>query len=237
MVIIAAVFIFRGSNTNEDTPVDNISKEQKEVKTLEIESEPVEKEPEMLEDYKEYYESNNEFYGWLKIDDTIIDYPVMHTPDESNKYLYLDFDGNDYIPGTLFLDYRATTECDNIIIHGHHMKDQTMFGSLLRYNDKAFRDEHSIIHFDNLYEKNDYEVVYAFYDRIYDEDDPHFKYYDFVDVKDEEEYNNAISYFESISIYDTGITPEYGDQLITLSTCAYHVEDGRFAVVARKIED
>lgn len=226
-------------NTKED-----ISREQDYVKEINIDDsqneiqEDEEKEPEILSEYKDLYDQNNELYGWLKIDDTIIDYPVMHTPDDPQKYLYLGFNEEDDIAGTLFMDYRDTKDSDNLIIYGHNMKNMTMFGSLPDYKDISFYEEHPVIHFDTLYEKQDYEVAYAFYDQIYSEDDTeHFKYYHYIDAEDEEEYDNAIQYFAERSVYDTGITPEYGDQLIMLITCAYHVEDGRFVVVARKIEE
>ena len=114
------------------------------------------------------------------------------------------------------------------------MLDGSLFRSRPKYESKSFWQAHPTIHIDTLYEEGEYEVLAAFYDRVYYTYENCFKFYQFIDAADEADFNNAISNFRSKALYDTGVTAAYGDKLITLVTCAYHVEDGRFVVVARK---
>lgn len=190
----------------------------------------------MLPQYTELAEENPELFGWIRIDDTPVNYPVMHTPDNPEKYLRRDFAGKHSMAGTIFLDYRCSADSDNLIVYGHNMKNKTMFGSILNYQDNAYWKEHPIIHFDTLFEQADYEVMAAFYDRIYTTEEPCFKYYDFINAADEAAYEEAICSYREKALYDTGVSAQYGNQLLTLSTCAYHTKNGRFVVVARKME-
>ncbi len=194
----------------------------------------------MLKKFQKLYAKNNDIAGWLTIEDTTIDYPVMYTPGENEYYLHLDFDKNWSDPGTPFIDENCRPFDDrttNLLIYGHNMRSGIMFRELLQYENEDFCKSHNIIRFDTLYETGRYEVVGAFRSQIYPENDTeHYHYYEFFDAQDKEEFDEFIDFVKENSSYDTGITPEYGDELITLSTCASHVEDGRFAVVARKIK-
>lgn len=190
-------------------------------------------EPEILPKYKELWMRNPELYGWIKIDDTVIDYPVMYTPNDPQKYLHLDFDGASSTSGTIFLDARCSSESDNSILYGHNMKNQTMFGSILNYKDASYWKAHPVIHFDTLFEEREYEVLAAFFDRVYNTSDTCFKYYNFIKAANETTFNEAVQYYKKNALYDTGVSAQYGDLLLTLSTCAYHTENGRFVVVAK----
>lgn len=198
---------------------------------------PAAEAPAILSQYAELAQQNQEFYGWIKIDNTIVDYPVMHTPDDPEKYLQLNFDGEYSIAGTIFMDHRCSAESDDLILYGHNMKNKTMFGSILNYQDEAYWREHPIIHFDTRYEQREYQIVAAFFDRVYDENDACFKYYNFIEAADEDTFYEAIHSYQEKALYDTGVSAQYGDQLLTLSTCAYHTKNGRFAVVARRCSD
>ena len=192
--------------------------------------------PEVLEDYKTLLNMNKDLIGWLKIADINIDYPVMQS---NNNTYYLDhnFEGKYDKNGCLFLDY----QCDvvdrntNLIIYGHNMQSGKMFGSLSKYSDEAYYKEHPKFEFDTIYEKGAYEIVYVFRSKIYNEDAVVFKYYQFLDVQSEIEFDSNMAEMAKISLYDTGITPTYGDELLTLSTCDYQENNGRFVIVARKI--
>lgn len=188
----------------------------------------------VLPQYAELQQQNPDLYGWIKIDNTVIDYPVMHTPNDPEKYLRCNFDGEKNMAGTIFMDYRCTPQSDNQILYGHNMKNGTMFGSLLNYQSQEYWKDHKVIHFDTLHEQQDFEVVAAFFDRIYSVNDREFKYYNFIQPNSKEEYDRAIHAYKEKALYDTGVSPHYGDQLLTLSTCSYHVEEGRFVVVAKK---
>lgn len=192
-----------------------------------------------LRKYDELYNRNPDFFGWLKIEGTKIDYPVMYTPYDSEYYLHRDFYGDYSESGMLFIDGDCPSDGSYALIYGHHMKNGTMFGELPDYIDPAFYEKHKTIFFDTRYELRDYEVVAAFYAKIYPdgEENGRFCYYNYKDLSSESVFNEYVANVKAISLYDTGITPVYGDQLITLSTCNYHTEDGRFVVVARRVRD
>ena len=193
--------------------------------------------PDVLDEYKTLYEKNKKLIGWLKIDDTIIDYPVMQT--NNNEY-YLEHNFNQEYDknGSLFLDcdcqiYPRST---NLIIYGHHMKSGQMFGQLQKYAKESYGKKHSVIQFDSIYEKATYQVMYVFRSQVYNENDVVFKYYQFIEANSEKEFNSYMQEMEKLSLYDTGVTASYGDSLLTLSTCDNSQEDGRFVVVAKRIQ-
>jgi len=191
----------------------------------------------MLPEMPALYEKNKDVVGWIKIPDTKLDYAVVHTPDDPQKYLYMDLEGKWSGFGTIFIEGACSMEprSTNLLFHGHNMLNGSMFRTLTEYKNERFFDEHPIIEFSDLYEKKEYEIFAVVRDRIYHNYEECFKYYEFLDPATEEEFNEGIAYFKEHSIYDTGITPVYGDKLITLSTCAYHCEEGRMVVVAREI--
>lgn len=192
--------------------------------------------PDVLDEYKTLYEKNKKLIGWLKIDDTIIDYPVMQTSD--NKY-YLEHNFNQEYDknGSLFLDCSCSVypRSTNLIIYGHHMKSGQMFGQLQKYAKESYYEKHTTIQFDTIYEKGTYEIMYVFRSQVYNEDDLVFKYYQFINANSETEFDSYMEEMAALSLYDTGVTASYGDSLLTLSTCDNSQKDGRFVVVARKV--
>lgn len=188
--------------------------------------------------FKNIYTENSDFIGWLKIEGTNIDYPVMMTPSDEQYYLRRDFNGDYSIAGTLFVDTSSDLKrpSDNIIIYGHHMKTKTMFRELVDYEDESFYKSHKYITFDTIYGDNTYEVIAAFKTYIKSKDDTGFKYYDFFDAEDEKAFDSYVENIKSLTDYNIPVTAEYGDKLLTLSTCSYHTDNGRFVVVAKKIK-
>lgn len=189
--------------------------------------------------FEKLYRENHDFVGWVKINDTKVDYPVMYTPNDSERgeyYIHRDFDGKYSAAGLPFVDRNCDLQLptDNIILYGHNMNAGTMFHDIIKYEDKEFYDSHKTFTFDTIYEDGTYEVVAMFYGQIQDEESTAFKYYEFVNAGSEEEFMDFVNNVKSMSVIDTGVDVTYGDKLITLSTCAYHVKDGRFAVVAKK---
>lgn len=211
-------------------------KEQESVPQFTPDGEPEEKE--VLDEYKNLLNKNKKLIGWLKIDDTNIDFPVVQTTD--NEY-YLTHNMNQEYDrnGTIFMD----KDCDvlkpstNYILYGHHMKSGKMFGTLDRYEDQSYFEKHRYIQFDTIYEKGSYEVMYVFRSRVYSEEEIVFKYYQFIDADGEQEFNSYMEEMASMTLYDTGVTAEYGDQLLTLSTCDSQEKNGRFVVVAKRIKE
>ena len=192
--------------------------------------------PEVLNQYRDALDINPDLIGWIKINDTNIDYPVVKGEDNS-FYLSHGFNGKKDANGCIFADIN----CDiyprsmNLILYGHHMKSGKMFANLEKYNDYAFYEKHKIFSFDTIYETAEYEVVYVFRDYVHNSDDTDFKYYEFVNVNSETEFNSYMEELKNKSLYETGVKVSYDDELLTLSTCDYQQANGRFVVIARKI--
>lgn len=195
---------------------------------------PLEKNP-----YAELFVQNGDMAAWIIVDGTVIDYPVMQTPEDENYYLNRDFYGNEDKAGCLLLDddsaiygENATT---NLIIHGHNMKAGTMFGGLDEYVSEEYYQEHKSMEIYTRTDKREYEVIAVFYSQVYYPSDLVFKYYNFFHADNELEFNYFYDNIKELSLYDTGVSAQLGDHFLTLSTCAYHVEDGRFVVVAKEV--
>lgn len=192
------------------------------------------KEP--LPQYAELYRQNPDLAGWLRIDGTGIDYPVMYTPGEPEYYLHRDYYGRSAYSGCLFIGEGYQTQGSNTVIYGHHMKDGSMFAGLLSYESQEFADNHPDIFFDTVFEEGVYQVVAAFYCDLDASGEDKFDYYKYLDLGDEQVFNDYISQVEARNVIDTNIRFQYGDRIITLSTCSYHVTNGRFIVAAKKVE-
>lgn len=226
-------------NPEEVDIVKEIQKESSKIVESEEKETQKEKEQQILPQYKKLYQENQDLVGWIKIEDTPIDYPVMQTFDDPTFYIHRDWNKNKSQTGLPLIDARCNLESENIIIYSHNMKNGTMFGSLKRYNEKKFYEEHQIIKFNTIYEESKYQVIavllaQVFYDKKPNEGE--FAYYDYIELDSKEQFQEYINQVKELSLYETGVTAEYGDNLITLCTCNYHVKDGRFLVVAKKIQ-
>lgn len=192
-------------------------------------------EPGMLPGYKDIYEMNNHVVGWIKMEGTQMDYPVMQTPDNPNYYLYRSFDKKDSARGSIYArevcDINAPS--DNITIFGHNMADGSMFACLGNYTDKAAWDNNSLIFFDTLTEYHTYKIFAVF--KTSANVGQGFAYHQFVDATDAAQFDEFVATCKKLSFYDTGITPVYGDKLICLSTCEYTLDNGRLVVAAVRI--
>ena len=186
------------------------------------------------ETYHGLYEQNPHFLGWIRIDGTAVDYPVMYAPNQPDFYLRRDFYGNSSRHGVPYLEELcAPGMSNNLIVYGHNMKDGSMFHDLLNYADKSFCESHQTIRFDTMEKFGTYRVMLVF---LYDAEWDEFKYHRYTDM-DEADFEEFLEECRKRSLYDTGITAEYGDELLTLSTCEYSHENGRFVAVAKRIRE
>ena len=192
-------------------------------------------EPGMLPGYKEIYEMNNHTVGWIKMEGTQMDYPVMQTPDDPNFYLYRNFDKADSARGSVYAWSAADINepSDNITLFGHNMADGSMFACLNAYTNKSAWDNNSLIFFDTLNEYHTYKIFAVF--KTSANVGQGFSYHQFVDAQSEEEFNEFVSTCKKLAFYDTGITPVYGDKLLCLSTCEYTLDNGRLVAAAVRI--
>ena len=184
------------------------------------------------EKYGALYEQNNDFVGWIQIDGTKINYPVMQTPDNPDYYLKHSFENtwSDY--GVPYLDEACVIgQSNNLVIYGHHMSNGSMFCDLELYSDPAFCMEHPVIRFDTLSSFGEYEVIAVF---RYNTNQETFRYDREVNM-DEGRFSWFIEQVHARELFSTGKDASFGDQLLTLSTCEYTYKNGRLVVVARKV--
>lgn len=189
----------------------------------------------MLIEYAEIYAQNPDLVGWIRIDGTKLDNPVMQTPDNPNYYLDHDFYGERSDWGAIY----AREECDinepsdNITLYGHNMRDGSMFAAANAYTDKATWENNPLIFFDTLYEYHVYKIFAVF--KTSASLGKGFTYHNMIEASDKEDFDEFVATCKDLAFYDTGITPEYGDKIICLSTCEYTLENGRLVIAAVRI--
>ena len=213
--------------------VENAEPEEEPTRDKDV---PVSEGEDILAKYKELYLQNEDMVGWISIGGTSINYPVMQSRNSPNFYLKHNFEKEYSDLGVPYIQEDCDIfTSDNLIIYGHHMKNGTMFTGLMDYESRKFYEKHKIIRFDTLTKTADYEVIAVFKTTVYD--DTGFKYYLFANAETEEEFQAYVDECKALSLYDTGVDAEYGDKLITLSTCEYSRTNGRLVVVAKKIAE
>ena len=213
--------------------------EAKVVEDVEVKEEEVAKKDysEKMLKVKTLKQENQDIVGILEIDNININYPVLQGND-NEFYMTHNYKKEKSRNGSIFLDksYNWDIESNNLLIYGHNLNNGTMFQELLKYESENFYKEHPIILFTTEDEEKSFEIISVFKSKVYNKQDDVFKYYFFINPKNEEEYNNYIKNIKEKSLFNIEKTPKYGTELITLSTCSYHVKDGRFVVVGSKIE-
>ena len=209
----------------------------KVLETIEIPQEEItpQKTERMLQ-IAELQKENSEIVGWLEIEGTNINYPVLQGIN-NDYYLTHNYKHEKVSGGSLFLDkaYDFSIPSSNLLIYGHRNKKGLLFEDLIKYKDEEFYKEHTTIKFTTAEEEAVYEIISAFNSRVYYQNEKNvFRYYFFVNAENREEYEEFVNNSKKASLYETGVTAEYGEQLLTLSTCDYSQKNGRFAVVAKK---
>ncbi len=185
---------------------------------------------------KKLQKENDDIVGWLEIEDTNINYPVLQG-DDNEFYLNRNYKKEKSEKGSIFLDakYNWNIPSNNLLIYGHNIINGLMFQDLLKYESQDFYKKHPNIKFTTEKDDKEYEIISVFKSRVYYKAEKNvFRYYDFINAKKEEDYMEFVKNAKKASIYDTETTAKYGDELITLVTCSYHIEDGRFVVIGRE---
>ena len=187
---------------------------------------------------KEMKKKNEDIVAWIEIENTNINYPILYGND-NNYYVTHNYKKEKSKDGALFLDarYDFTIPSTNLIIYGHNNQNGKMFSTLINYKNNEFYKAHPIIRYTTIEQEAEYEIIAVFYSRVYYQNEKDvFRYYYFINSKDKNQFDEYVNNSKKLSIYDTGKTATYGEQLLTLSTCSYHIANGRFVVVAKKIE-
>lgn len=226
--ICAIIYYFYNAHKHQDI-LNNIKIDEGQV---------AEETTERMLQIAELKKENEDIIGWIEIEGTNINFPVVQGTDNEYymKHTYTKEYSND---GSIFLDksYDWNLPSTNLLLYGHNNKNGNMFQDLLKYKDENFYKEHPTIRFTTVNEDCQYEIISAFLSRVYYQDEKDvFRYYYFINASNETEYNNYVEESKKASLYDTGKSATYGEQLLTLSTCEYSQEDGRFAVVAKKVK-
>lgn len=224
-------------NISEDRQENDEAQSEERGETISIENteEPNEETERMLQ-VKQLQEQNTDIVGWLEIENTNINYPILQGTDNS-YYMTHNYKKENSKNGSIFLDanYNWNIPSNNLLIYGHNLGNGMMFQELLKYEKESFYQEHPIIRFTTTEEDAQYEIISVFKSRVYHKSEKNvFRYYFFLNNESEEEYNQFVKNAKNASLYPIDATANYGEQLITLSTCSYYVEDGRFAVVGRR---
>ena len=183
--------------------------------------------------YDALYQQNNDLAGWLSFPETALDYPVMYTPEDPEKYLRMAFDGSYAISGSLFIGDGSSPDGSNVIVYGHNMKNGTMFGGLTAYAQEDYAKAHPVFRLDTLTEEREYRVIAAFYCAAEEEEAFPYQY---VDLTHPETFAQYLEKAGERSLWPMSFQPEFGTRLALLSTCSYQGEDGRFVVLGAEIE-
>lgn len=238
---VAALYVPSDENMIDQNPSDPETPAAEGEEPAQEEQPPVQLPSGYSQDFAKLYAINPDVKGFISIDNTNIAFPVMQGED-NDEYLYHNIYKNYDVFGVPFLDYRCTLEQDaiseNLVIYGHHMNGKRVFGQLVNYKDLNFYKKHPIVHFNTVYQQSDWKIVSVFMTNTNPDHDNGnvFDYWNYIDM-DEERFNSYVEEVKKRSYIDTGIDAEYGDQLISLSTCSYEIKDARTVLVARRVRD
>ena len=231
LIIISIIYILKELYWKKEA-----IEETKIVDTIEVDESKVTKEStKKMIQVRSLKQENSDIVGLLEIENTSISYPVVQG-DDNEYYMTHNYKKEKSKNGAIFLDkdYDWEIPSNNFLIYGHNLNNGTMFQELLKYESEDYYNKHPEILFTTADDEATYDIISVFKSKVYNNIDNVFKYYFFINPKSEEDYNNYIKNIKEISLYNIEKTAEFGTQLITLSTCSYHVKDGRFVVVGAK---
>ena len=227
-IVLLSLYIYNSYKQNYQHVLDSIKIDENDI---------TETKTERMLQLEELKKQNDEIVAWLDIPETKINFPVLQAAD--NDYYMTHTYNKEYSKdGSIFLDkeYKWEPPSSNLMIYGHNNKNGNMFQELLKYQEEKYYKEHPTIRFTTVQEDATYDIIAAFFSRVYYKIEKDvFRYYFFINAQNEAEYNDFVNNSKKASIYDTGKTATFGEQLMTLSTCEYSQENGRFVVVAKKI--
>lgn len=240
---VSTFFIFSHIQHEQKSQVlyDELAEAVTEAAESEEPAEPIQfsEDKTILAEYAALYQENEDMVGWISVPGTQINYPVVQTPYAPNYYLRRGFDGEYAACGCPYVqeDCYVNAPSDNIVIYGHNMKNGSMFGELDKFESKNFWEDHNTLSFNTLTDKQEYEIVAVFKTFVYSNSSEAFKYYRFVNAENAAEFDAFMQRCKELALYDTGVDAEYGDKLITLSTCEYYRANGRLVLVAKQVND
>jgi len=193
-----------------------------------------------MQKVKELQQENSDVKGWIRIEGTNINYPLLQGTD-NEFYVTHNYKKENSRFGSIFINCNSNIEDvnSNIIIYGHDMQNDTqMFADMLKYKEKEFYEAHPVIRIITEKTDTEYEIIHVFKSRVFYENETNvFRYYHYYNLDSEEIYSEYLRNCKEIELYNTEVIANYGDQLLTLITCEYSQENGRFVIIARKVHD
>lgn len=224
VLLLSCVMIFREISQSKEEKADFDALTQAVVQN---EDSQIDKDAEVLRkrNLTPLFAENPDCIGWICIEGTEVDYPVMYTPTETQKYLHRNFEGEDSTGGVPFLQENTTLDGDHLIIYGHNMRNGSMFADVTNYADEAYCEAHPTIEFETAEGVRYYDVVAV---ALLDKNDA---WYGFIMSETAAAFDSAVSAVTEKAVYQTEVVPTYGKQLLTLSTC-YGSDDGRIVVIS-----
>ena len=233
-IISICSIIYYFYNANKDK-----NKYQEVLNNINIDKEQVtEQRTERMLQVEELTKENQDIVGWIEIEGTNINYPVVQGTD-NQYYMKHAYNKENSKDGSIFLDksYDWNIPSSNLLLYGHNNKNGTMFQNLLKYKDESSYKEHPNIRFTTINDDCQYEIISAFLSKVYYQDEQNvFRYYYFINAESEEEYNDYIEESKRASLYDIGKTAVFKNNDKIILVLENHTEDGRFVVVAKKVK-
>lgn len=218
----------------------NLSRENKAIYEkiyIEDKADGTDSKTENMKKLEKLNKENNDVIGWIQISDTTINYPLLQAKD-NEYYLTHNYKKKNSKYGSIFLNSKCNLldNNSNLIIYGHNMDDKQMFYPLMKYTDKKYYENHKTIQITTMEQENNYEIIAVFKSKVFYEDEKDvFKYYYYTNFENENKYNEYIKNCKKEQLYDTGVSANYGKQLVTLVTCEYSQKNGRLVVIAKKV--
>lgn len=229
LLLISSYFLYK--NKKEDNEQEDIFENIIDIAENNIDNDNQERKEINMQ---ELYNINSDIVGWIKIDNTNINYPVMQTLTSPNYYLRKNFYKQYSLWGTPFLSENCNIKTsDNLIIYGHHINNSKMFGELENYKKEDYYKNHKVINFYTMEDKKEYEIIAVFKTVAYSQDG--FKYYNYINFNNEREFKVFYEKCKELSFYNTQKVSRYGDKFVTLSTCEYSRKNGRLVIIGKMI--
>jgi len=230
---IMLVLIMKTNSPTNDETYKEIANDDSQI----LVEEPEDVKTERMVKLEELQKENSDIVAWLEIENSNINYPVLQGFDNS-YYMTHNYKKEYSKHGSLFLDkdYDWSLPSTNLLIYGHNNRgSKEMFVDLINYKKEDYYKTHKTIRLTTNQEDAEYEIISVFLSRVYYKSETDvFRYYYFINAENEQEFNDYVENSKKASLYEIEATAQYGDQLLTLSTCEFSQEDGRLAVVARK---
>lgn len=237
VVLLLSLLYFQMREVRGDAVLKYVRQEKEQLEKAANNDENDDPKVAILDQYAILYSMYPDVVGWIKVDGTPIDYPVMQDTTGGDYYLNHNFEGKEDNKGAPFVDSDTQIKPldSNIVIYGHNTRDGSMFGDLDYYLDEKFYKKHPTISFDTIYKTGTYQIVAVVKTHVRNNDESGFRYYWFRNYENRGEFQELLDFISENQLYDTGEHLSYGDSMIMLSTCEYTVENGRLVVIAKRI--